>query len=184
MSSDKDFAVILLNTKQYVVSKNSRFKVDSLADDAKVEVLLAEIDGNTLIGEPTVDTIGVKVEVTEDKKDKKISVRRFRNKSRYRRHKGHRQPISIIHIADFGSNVKNEVIRVATVSTPKTEEKKVEKVLSKSVKDLDLTDKMKESLIASGYKTADDVKKASKEDLLDIKGFGAKAVEKLLKNGT
>ena len=175
MSPDKDFAVILLNTKQYVVSKNSRFKVDSLADDAKVEVLLAEIDGNTLIGEPLVESVGVKVEVTEDKKDKKVEVRRFRNKSRYRRYKGHRQPISVIHIADFGPNVKNEVIRVELIAMPneegEKEEKKVEKKESKSIQDLDITDRMKKSLIAAGYKTADDVKKASKEDLESIKGF-------------
>ena len=181
----ENFAVIRLNSKQYIVRKGDKLKIDRVSEGASIEVLLADFEGDLMIGSPVVEGIALDLEVIEDRKDKKLEVRRYKSKSRYRKHKGHRQPISVIHIADFGPNVKNEVIRVELIAMPneegEKEEKKVEKKESKSVQDLDITDRMKKSLIAAGYKTADDVKKASKEDLESIKGFGAKSIEKLLK---
>lgn len=179
-----DFAVIKLNSRQFIVKQGTVLKVDVLPDTPLFEVLLAEVDGQIHIGEPTLDFIGVKIQIVEDKKDKKIEVRRFKSKSRYRKNKGHRQPVSMLKVLEIGDKVKNELFRENVISetpvkeTKKKVEVKAEKVLS--IDDLDITDKQKETLKSVGYKTASDIKSANKEDLMNLKGLGEKSVLKLL----
>lgn len=170
-----DFAVIKLNSRQYIVKQGSLLKVDVLPEVPTFEVLLAEIAGEIHVGEPVVETVGVKIQIEEDKKDKKVEVRRFKSKSRYRKNKGHRQPISMLRVLEIGEKTKNEIFR----SDVKADVKKEAKT-TKSVDDLDITDKQKETLKFAGYKTAKDIKSASKEDLMNLKGLGEKSVLKLL----
>ena len=112
MSEQKssNFAVIRLNSKQFIVKKGSRIKADRVSEDSVLEVLLANVDGNLLIGEPVTENFGVKIEVLEDRKDSKLEVRRYKSKSKYRKHKGHRQPISILHVAELGGSTKSELV--------------------------------------------------------------------------
>lgn len=178
-----DFAVIKLNSRQYIAKVGSLIKVDALSDKPAFDVLLAEVSGEVYIGEPTVESIGVKIQITDDKKDKKVEVRRFKSKSRYRKNKGHRQPISILRVLEIGEKTKNEIFRSDVKSDIKKEPKtpkNVQKSTSVSVDDLDITDKQKETLKSAGYKTADDIKSSSKEDLMNLKGLGEKSVLKLL----
>lgn len=124
-----DYAVIKLNSKQLVVEKAAKFAIDKLPEKAEIAVLLAEIGGESFIGEPELSDIGVKLTVIEEKLDKKISVRRFRSKSRYRRNKGHRQPISIVEVAEIGKGVKSSISKGKEEKVEKApkSEKKVEK---------------------------------------------------------
>jgi large subunit ribosomal protein L21 len=54
-------------------------------------VLLVSGSGNVTIGTPLVDGARVIAEVVEHGRDKKISVFKYKNKTRYRRRRGHRQ---------------------------------------------------------------------------------------------
>ena len=94
----ENFAVIRLNSKQYIVRKGDKLKVDRVSEGASIEVLLADFDGTLMIGAPLVEGIALDLEVIEDRKDEKVEVRRYKSKSRYRKHKGHRQPISIVSV--------------------------------------------------------------------------------------
>ena len=187
----KDFAVLKLNGKQYVVSEGDVLKVDRFASK-KFEVMLAQHGKTVVVGEPTIKEVGVVLTITQEPKDKKISVRRFKSKSRYRKNKGHRQPISIVRVEKIGKGVKNkvdikiaeEIEKPAKVTAKKPVEKKQVEVKPKAkatnISELDITDRMKKSLEDAGYKTTDDLKKAKKEDLINIKGFGEKAADKVL----
>lgn len=95
-----DLAVIRLNGKQHTVKNGSILKLDRVSKDTGVEVLLWQEGKTVEIGTPVLADRSVKFEVLEDKLDKKINVSRFKAKSRYRKHKGHRQPISVIKIAN------------------------------------------------------------------------------------
>lgn len=99
------FAVIETGGKQYKVSPGDTLKVEKLFCDNKEgdkvtfdKVLLVSDDKGTKIGEPYID--GAKVEATleEQGRSKKISVIRFRPKSRYFKKKGHRQPFTKVKI--------------------------------------------------------------------------------------
>ena len=96
-------AVIKTGGKQYKVKEGQTLKVEKLASETgekiKLETLLiADTKGTELqIGEPN---LGEKVEgkVLEQGKDKKIKVVKYKNKTRYKRNIGHRQPYSKIEI--------------------------------------------------------------------------------------
>jgi len=89
-------AVIKTGGKQYKVKKGDVVKIEKLdkKDGSKVSfdtLLTAETDGKNLnLGQPS---LGKKVEakVLEQGRDKKISVIKYKNKTRYLRNKGHRQ---------------------------------------------------------------------------------------------
>lgn len=95
----EEFAVIATGGKQYKVSAGDVVKIEKLTGDYKVgdkvtfdKVLLVDDGKNTTIGTPYID--GAKVEATleEEGKNKKIDVIKYKQKSRYMRTKGHRQP--------------------------------------------------------------------------------------------
>jgi large subunit ribosomal protein L21 len=105
-----DFAVVKINSKQHLIQKDSRLKVDSVSEDSAIEVIMAGISDKISFGEPVLSDFGVKFQVVSEGKDDKVIVRRYKSKSRYRKNKGHRQPISTLKVIEFGKNVKNELV--------------------------------------------------------------------------
>ncbi len=94
-----EFAVIKTGAKQYRVSKGDSLKIEKLSNDAKVgdkvsfdEVLLVDDGTNTTIGAPFIK--GAKVEATIEKIGKlpTVTVIHYKQKSRYFKKNGHRQP--------------------------------------------------------------------------------------------
>jgi len=94
-----EFAVIKTGGKQYKVFKGDSIKIEKLSDIAKVgdkiafeEVLLVDNGKETTIGTPFIK--GAKVEATILKIDRlpKITVIHYKQKSRYFKKNGHRQP--------------------------------------------------------------------------------------------
>jgi large subunit ribosomal protein L21 len=132
----ENFAVIRLNSKQYIVRKGDKLKVDRVSEKAAIEVLLADFDGELMIGSPLVEGISLDLEVIEDRKDEKVEVRRYKSKSRYRKHKGHRQPISIISVNDIIKGKESKLTWKAAeeVETAEKPVKKVKKAEAKPVK--------------------------------------------------
>jgi len=91
-------AIIRINSKQFEVSEGQELKVDRLDEKPDVSVLFYSEDQEVLIGKPELKNVTVTFKVLEDKKDKKIMVKRFKAKSRYHKVRGHRQPISLVKI--------------------------------------------------------------------------------------
>jgi large subunit ribosomal protein L21 len=91
------FAVIQTGGKQYKVSPGDVIEIESLSEKKegdKVsfdEVLLSGDDKNVNVGAPLVSGKKVSGVIIGEGKGKKISVVRFKSKSRWRREKGHRQ---------------------------------------------------------------------------------------------
>lgn len=99
----KDFAVVKIGAAQYKVSKGDNVQVEKLDKEVgkKVvfnEVLLASKKGKLDIGTPTIKSAKVEAKIIEQYKGKKIKVFKYMAKSRYRRHKGHRQNYTKIEI--------------------------------------------------------------------------------------
>ncbi len=93
------FAVIETGGKQYKVSPGTTVKIEKLADNAKEgdaiafdKVLLVADEKNTSVGTPTVT--GAKVTGTLSKigRHPKVLVVKYKQKSRYLKRNGHRQP--------------------------------------------------------------------------------------------
>ena len=97
-------AVVKTGGKQYKVSAGDTIKVEKLdlevGQNLKLETLLIA-DGDKLdLGQPS---LGEKVEatVTENGRAPKITVVKYKSKTRYKRTLGHRQPYSALKILNI-----------------------------------------------------------------------------------
>jgi large subunit ribosomal protein L21 len=98
------FAVIETGGKQYLVREGQQLKIEKLIGEPESTVsfdalLIAEDDGSKVsVGTPTVSGSKVEAKIVEHGKGKKIDVIKYKQKSRYTRHTGHRQPFTKIAI--------------------------------------------------------------------------------------
>jgi large subunit ribosomal protein L21 len=99
------FAVIQTGGKQYKVAKGDVVKIEKLSGEHKEgdkvtfdKVLLTDDGKSTQVGTPVVSGAKVEATIKEIGRDKKISVIRFRAKSRYHKKRGHRQEFFKVEI--------------------------------------------------------------------------------------
>lgn len=100
-----EFAVIQTGGKQYTVSKGDIIAVEKLSDTQKVgdkvvfdKVLLVDDGKNTSIGTPFIPKATVKGTVTKIGRKPKVVVVHYKQKSRYYKKNGHRQPFVEVKI--------------------------------------------------------------------------------------
>lgn len=99
-----DFAVVKIAGKQHLVKVGDSVVVEALLGEAKKwlsfsEVLLLQTDSQLAIGTPLVDGAVVKAEIVSSGKGEKISVQKFKAKSRYRRKMGFRPLVTTLKIS-------------------------------------------------------------------------------------
>lgn len=115
------YAVVKFGGKQLMVTEGQKFEIER-QKSLDMDVLLFSDNGNVQVGTPVLEDVTVKAKVLEEKKSKKVTVARYKSKSRYRRKKGHRQPLSVIQIESIGKagtkakNTKNEKTEAKTDS--------------------------------------------------------------------
>ncbi len=101
-------AVIKTGGKQYKVKEKQTLKIEKLdqktGDKVNFETLMiADTDGKEVnLGSPS---LGDKVEgkILDQGKDKKVSVIKYKNKTRYKRNLGHRQLFTKVEIISIAS---------------------------------------------------------------------------------
>lgn len=85
------YAVIAIKGRQYKVSEGEELLIDKVKEKPKAKVLLLVKAGKVSVGKPEVKDAKVKLKVVKDEeKGKKITVMKYRAKSRYRRKYGFR----------------------------------------------------------------------------------------------
>lgn len=101
-------AIIKTGGKQYVVKAKDRIKVEKLpvqeGDKVDFDVLLTadESGQDVKLGAPLVKGAQVGAKVLEQGRDKKVRVVHYKNKTRYHKVYGHRQPYSKVEIISIG----------------------------------------------------------------------------------
>ncbi len=102
------FAVIETGGKQYKIEPEKTLKIEKLPGEYKKgesvgfdKVLLLSDDKEVVIGTPYIDGAKIEAVFEEEGRNKKISVIRFKSKSRYFKKKGHRQPYTKVKIVDI-----------------------------------------------------------------------------------
>ncbi len=101
----KEFAVIQTGGKQYNVSKGDVITIEKLSDTHKEgdsvifdQVLLWDNGKDTTIGTPFISKASVKGTITEIGRSPKVIVVHYKQKSRYHKKNGHRQPFFKVKI--------------------------------------------------------------------------------------
>lgn len=98
------YAIVETGGKQYKVAEGDIFSVEKLKDTKAGDTItfdkvLVIDDGKTSkIGTPYIEGSVIEVELIEEGKGKKLSIMKFKSKSRYKRRLGHRQPFSKVSV--------------------------------------------------------------------------------------
>lgn len=100
------FAIVEINNQQEKVYEGEKLVVDLQHNNALIfDKVLLFVDGNkSTFGTPYIQGASVKAKRVDDFKDKKVVVKTFKAKSRYRKTIGHRQQKSNILIESI--NIK------------------------------------------------------------------------------
>lgn len=105
------YAIIKTGGKQYQVKEGQTLKVELLGltgDSVVFDQVLLVVDGdNVELGTPTVSGTKVYGTVLGDVKADKIEVFKYKSKSRYRKHTGHRQKLTHVKIVSIGEPAKS-----------------------------------------------------------------------------
>src|SRR3989338_2969627 len=103
--SKEEFAIIQTGGKQYKVSKGSLVSIEKIKGEYtkgdKIsfdKVLLVDDGKDTTIGTPYIKGAKVDAEIVEIGRALKILVMKYKQKSRYLRRNGHRQPFFKVKI--------------------------------------------------------------------------------------
>ncbi|HLK11781.1 MAG TPA: 50S ribosomal protein L21 [Candidatus Binatia bacterium] len=97
------YAVIRTGGKQYRVAPGDVVRVERLegAVGAPVEfgeVLLTAADGAVRVGTPLVEGAVVHGRIVEQARSRKILVFKKKRRKNYRRRRGHRQAVTVVHV--------------------------------------------------------------------------------------
>ena len=94
-----EFAIIHTGGKQYKVTKGDIVKIEKIKGDFKVgdkisfdKVMLVEDDKDTTIGTPYISGAKVSGTLSAIGRNKTVEVVKYKQKSRYYKKNGHRQP--------------------------------------------------------------------------------------------
>lgn len=105
--SADNFAVIETGGKQYLVRTGEKLKIEKIKKPAKGsivsfdKVLLVVKGDDVKIGTPYVSGARIKGKWLAEKRAKKITIVRYKSKTRQSRKKGHRQAYTEVLISDF-----------------------------------------------------------------------------------
>jgi large subunit ribosomal protein L21 len=99
-----------------MVKKGDEFEIERQESPLKLDVLMYSSDSDVKVGNPVLSDVEVIAEIKAEKRGRKVRVARFRSKSRYRKVKGHKQPLSVIEIKDI--SVKGARPAKAAASKP------------------------------------------------------------------
>ena len=102
----KEFAVIETGGKQYKVAVGDVLKVEKVIGEFKVgdkisfdKVLLVDNGVDTTIGTPYITSAKVEALFQKNGKGKTVKVVKYKQKSRYLKRNGHRQPFTEVKIS-------------------------------------------------------------------------------------
>ena len=98
-----NIAIIKTGGKQYIVSEGQKLKIEKLnrneGDEFDFEEILLFANGKEIkIGRPLVEDTKVSAKVLKQGKGDKKIVFRYKNKTRYKKKKGHRQPFTEVEV--------------------------------------------------------------------------------------
>jgi len=104
----QDYAVIKTGGKQYRVREGDQIDVEKInaeigSDIIFENILMSSINGTIEIGKPLVEGKKVIAEIAEQKKSDKVISLRYKNKTRQRVLRGHRQNLTSVIIKNIST---------------------------------------------------------------------------------
>jgi large subunit ribosomal protein L21 len=103
------YAIVATGGKQHKVSPGQVIDVEQIPGDEGTNVELDNVllvaDGDSFtIGQPAIEGAKIKATIVSQAKQRKVIIFKYKNKIRYRRKKGHRQPYTRLAIDQIELN--------------------------------------------------------------------------------
>ncbi len=100
------YALVEILGKQYKAEKDAVLKIDKVdAENGSVlefdSVLLLNNDGKVKVGTPYVKGVKISTTVEDHRKDKKVTIIKFKRRKGYRRKQGHRQNYTYVKVNEI-----------------------------------------------------------------------------------
>lgn len=97
------YAIIATGGKQYKVAEGDKVRVEKLEGEVGGNITLDRVlmmgEGTDVkIGRPIVDGAAVEAQITDQARNKKVIVFKYKRRKNYRRKYGHRQPYTELKI--------------------------------------------------------------------------------------
>ncbi len=125
------YAVIRAGGKQHKVAKGDVIEIERVKDgSSKLEftpLLVVDDKGKTRAGKADLSKARVTAKVVGDSAGPKVDVFKYRNKTGYRRHTGHRQKYTTIQIDDIKLTVGRSTTKAADSERSRDRERQVTK---------------------------------------------------------
>lgn len=115
------YAIVELLGHQYKVSEGDLLKLNKTAS-VDHKVLLFSDDSGVLLGRPYLDGVAVDMKIEGDEKGRKLTIRRFKAKSRYHKTRGYRDSLTVVRIVSIVNKAGGKKVEKAK------ESKEVDKV--------------------------------------------------------
>jgi large subunit ribosomal protein L21 len=117
------YAVVTTGGKQYRVEPGTTLSVEKLAIEPGGAVTFDRVllvgDGDeTTVGTPTVNGASVSGTVLGEELGPKIVILKFKQKVKYRRHTGHRQHLTRVHIDEITANGRSAKVEAEEAAKP------------------------------------------------------------------
>jgi large subunit ribosomal protein L21 len=116
------YAIVKIGGKQLKISEGETFRIER-QESLDFNVLAFSDNGDTIIGTPYLDKVKIKATILGEEMGNKVTVGRFKSKSRYQKKKGHRQPLSLVKIESIGEAKPKAEPKAEVKSEPKAEPK-------------------------------------------------------------
>lgn len=101
-----DYAIVRTGGKQYRVRPGDTVSIEKLGGEIGDtvnfdEVLMTSVDDKVTVGTPLVENATVRAEITDQARAKKVIAFRYKNKTRQRTKRGHRQNYTDVLVQDI-----------------------------------------------------------------------------------
>ena len=124
------YAVLSLSGTSYKVSEGDLIKVNKLSQAPVAKVLFYKNDAEMSVGKPYLEDVSVKLNVEGEERGTKLSIRRFKAKSRYAKHTGFTPIYTLVRVVSISK--KGEKTTEASEGKPKAAKKATQAVKSKT----------------------------------------------------
>ncbi|MCH8221822.1 MAG: 50S ribosomal protein L21 [Chloroflexi bacterium] len=101
-----DYAIVRTGGKQYRVRPGDTVSIEKLGGEVGDfvnfdEILMTSVDDKVTVGSPLVENATVRAEITDQGRGKKVIAFRYKNKTRQRTKRGHRQSYTDVLVQDI-----------------------------------------------------------------------------------
>lgn len=131
-----DYAVISINNNQYLVKPGSKVRalgeLGKAGEEITAKTLLVK-DKTVEVGSPEVD-FPITLRIIALEKTEKVDIRIFKAKSRYRKHRGHRQMQTVLEVVSTASKAESKAKEAKAPAKEAKKEEKAAKTTKKAAK--------------------------------------------------